>query len=321
MLTRTQQNIWTLVAMGMLSLTACESSDPSGETGYLSLGVSDGPMNDATKVCIAFDEVELKGQGAPFIVDPGGVQNINLLDFQGANAAPLLFNEEVPAGEYQWLRLGVNAVRGNMGGLGPEPDPNMCAGDNSYVVFDDGNAYGVYIPSGDESGLKFINGFTVPANRTAELTAEFDLMLSIKERNGSDPDIKMRPTVKLVNNFEVGTLTGEIVPGDLDEAFQCDPLTASVYVFDDGVAPNAIDAGDVPGDDDPIATAMVEERMNGDGSTSYHYTVGFLLAGSYEVAYTCDGENFLPIDGEDLLPTDSKPAEIVPQEVETVDFP
>jgi len=49
-----------------------------------------------------------------------------------------------------------------------------------------------------------------------------------------------------------------------------------------------------------------------DESIEYHYTVGFLLAGDYEVAFTCDGENFEPPEG--------KPATIVAGELETVDF-
>jgi hypothetical protein len=58
---------------------------------------------------------------------------------------------------------------------------------------------------------------------------------------------------------------------------------------------------------------MVKARMNGDGSTSHHYEIGFLTAGNYEVAFTCDGENFEPAEG--------KPAEIASQQVTTVDFP
>jgi hypothetical protein len=38
-----------------------------------------------------------------------------------------------------------------------------------------------------------------------------------------------------------------------------------------------------------------------------------LLAGDYEVAFTCDGETFEPIDG--------KPATITAQQVTTVEFP
>ena len=44
----------------------------------------------------------------------------------------------------------------------------------------------------------------------------------------------------------------------------------------------------------------------------YTYEIGFLLAGNYEVAYTCNGTDFIPATGI--------PAEIFVGEVTTVDF-
>jgi len=306
--------ILALTAAGLFGLTGCggSSSDPVEETGFLTLGISDGAMHDADKICIAFDEVELKGQGAPMMIYPGAIEGdvvmIDLLEFQGANAAPLLFNEEVPAGEYNWLRLGVNADRGSMGGMGGGA---TCTGEHSYIQIDE-NVYKLYIPSGEESGLKFVNGITIPANRTATYTAEFDVMLSIRDELGLDPDVRLRPTVRLVNDIEVGTLTGMV-----DETLATDPACQetdngpSVYVFDNGIMPNSIDVE--PGAlDDPIATSMVADPTLIEGTTTWDYTIGFLLTGEYEVAFTCDGENFIPTEG--------KPATIIAGDVETVSF-
>ena len=281
-----------IAATTLLALAGCGgSSDPVDQTGLLSLGISDGPI-DARKVCIAFTEVELKGKGAPIVVDLGGVQNINLLEFQGANAAPLLFNEELDAGEYQWLRLGINAESGEAGGTG-DPADNLCAGNVSYVTLNDGTTRNLYIPSGAESGLKLVNGITIPANATANYTAEIDLMLSMKDPIDLEADAKLRPTVRLVNNIDVGTLTGEVV---LPEG-ECE--TPSVYVFDEGVMPNPIATGDTVDANDPIATAMVEERDNSVDPVTHDYTVGFLLTGNYVAAFTCDGETFEPADGKE----------------------
>ena len=314
-----------MAAAALLSLAGCDSSStPVEQTGFLSLGVSDGPI-DADKVCIAFTGVELKGQGATMMIDvgdpgPDDVVNINLIAVPGDNAAPLLSNVELEAGEYQWLRLAVNADMGAGGGAGGSLDPDTCEGDFSYVVID-GAPYNLYIPSGAESGLKFNNGITIPATVPVAYTAEFDLMLSIKERIGENPDVKMRPTVRLVNNLEVGTLTGDVdnalvdgCPAPADTSNAPGPM---VYVFNDGVTPNAIAAADAPADDnDPVATAKVEALQNADGSTSYDYTVGFLPGdefGSYEAAFTCDGTEFQPPEG--------KPVTINAGEVTAVPFP
>jgi hypothetical protein len=67
-----KQRYVTLTAAGLLSLAGCGSGSSSGdETGFLSLGISDGPVHDAQKVCITFDEIEFKkGDGAPFVPTP-----------------------------------------------------------------------------------------------------------------------------------------------------------------------------------------------------------------------------------------------------------
>ncbi len=311
-----------MAAAALMALAGCDSgSGPVEQTGFLSLGISDGPI-DADKVCIAFTGVELKGQGAPFMVDVGeadvpDVVNINLITVPGDNAAPLLSNEEIPAGEYQWLRLAVNAEVGGTGGTGDDPTSVECVGDASYVSIG-GTPYNLYIPSGAESGLKFVNGITIPATVPVAYTAEFDLMLSMKEPIVEGEDAKMRPTVRLVNNIEVGTLTGDVdsglvdgCPAPADDSNAPGPM---VFVFNDGVTPNAIEAADAPADDnDPVATAKVETLENLDGTTSYDYTVGFLPEGNYEAAFTCDGTEFQPREG--------KPVTIRVGEVTTVPFP
>lgn len=299
-----------LTTAALICLAGCGSSGSSSgdETGFLSLGISDGPVHSAKKVCITFDEIEFKGDGAPYVVELDPPEKVNLLDFQGANAAPILINQELPAGRYEWLRLGVDALLGSNGGAG-DTGGIMCDGEGSYIVMDDESVHNLYVPSGADTGLKLVSGFTVPVNGSADFTAEFDLMKSLTEPPGLQPDVVLRPSIRLVNNVEVGTLTGE-VGAELATTESCAP---SVYVFDDGVTPNAIDDAEVADPDDPVATAMVNEQVNDDATTTHHYTVGYLLPGNYEVAFTCDGENFEPAAG--------KPAEIFAQDVTTVDFP
>lgn len=308
---RTQHG-FVLIAAGLLPLAGCGGGGSgSGDdgTGLLSLSVSDAPIHDAKKVCITFDEIEFKGEGAPFVVELDPAEKVNLLDFQGANAAPLLFNEEMPAGDYQWMRLGVDAVMGSNGGAG-DTGGDLCDGEASYIVMDDETVYNLYVPSGAETGLKLVSGFTVPANGSADFTAEFDLMKSITAPPGLDPDVILKPTIRLVNNVDTGTLTGQVA-AELATADACEP---AVYVFDDGVTPNPIDDGDAADPEDPVATAMVEELVDdASGATEHHYTVGFLLAGDYEAAFTCDGEEFEPPEG--------KSAPITEQTVTTVNFP
>jgi len=288
---------YTLLPVVLVALAGCSSSGTDEEaTGTLSLAVSDGPVHDAQKVCVAFDTIEFKiaGEGEEpsevVAVDPA--ETINLLDFQGKNAAPLLVDHELMAGNYSWLRLGVDAALDNNGG-GGDTGGALCDGEGSYIVMSDGGVYNLYVPSGAETGLKLVSGFTVPANGSADFTVEFDLMKSITAPPGMSPNVILRPALRLVNNIDAGTLTGSVASA-LATAESCAP---AVYVFDDGVTPNAIDDGETADPNDPVATAIVNETMAADGQMEYTYTVGFLLAGDYEAAFTCDGTTFEPMEG------------------------
>ena len=264
------------------------------------------------KVCVTFTEIELKSGPNTVVLDLGGPQTVNLLDFQGSDATLILGSAEVEAGDYQWMRLGIDAVLGGSGGANDD-GTDACADGASYMVMKDETLHNLYVPSSAQTGLKLVGGFTVPVNATANFTAEWDLMKSLKAPQGLSPDVLMKPVIRLVNNVEVGTLTGT-VQSELATAEGCEP---SVYVFDDGVTPNPLGIDDDPESNetdmnDPVATAMVNEQTNNDGSVTWNYTVGFMLAGDYEAAFTCNGTDFEPVDG--------KPARIDVGATETVNF-
>ena len=264
-------------------LVACGSSSQE-QTGLLSLGVSDHPIHYAEKVCITFDDVELKpaGDGPSFLVDLPQTK-VNLLDFQGMNAAPLLFQEEVPAGDYAWMRLVIDASRGSNGGMGDSGDPATCDGNASYIVMgEEGNTtiHNLYVPSGDQNGLK-LGGFTVPVNGSADFTAEWDLMKSITAPPGLDPDVVLKPHIRLVDNIEVGALRGT-VSTDLAGAEGCEPAVRRCS----------------------LSTLTL----------GYEYEIGHLLTGSYEAAFSCDAVELVE-------PAEGNPFDIAAREIAEVSFP
>jgi len=292
------------MAFSAVAFAGCGGSgaDPSNQTGFLSLGVSDGPVHSAQRVCIEFNQIEFKpmGGGDTSVLTLDPPEKVDLLQFQGANAYPIVTNTVLPAGNYEWMRLGINAVRGSNGGAG-ETDPLLCDGEASYIVMDDESVYNLYVPSGENSGLKLVSGYTVPANDLVNLTLEFDIAKSITAPPGLSPDVVLRPTIRLVNNNEVGTLMGEVA-AEFAEAEACEP---SVYVFNQGVVPNGIGDEEIgEGEtqpEDPVATAIVHAEEQPDASLRYHYAVGFLLTGSYNAAFTCDGTTFEPAEGTDFM--------------------
>ena len=289
-------------------LVACGGSSSPEQTGLLSLGVSDHPIHYAEKVCITFDDIELKpaGDGPAFLVDLPETK-VNLLDFQGMNAAPLLFQEEVPAGDYAWARLVIDASMGSNGGMGDgdSGDPSACDGNASYIVMgEEGNTttHNLYVPSGDQSGLK-LGGFTVPVNGSADFTAEWDLMKSITAPPGLDPNVVLKPHIRLVNNVEVGALRGT-VSTDLAGAEGCEP---AVYVFDSAEAASI-------GVAEAVASAIVSPVDENDLASGYEYEIGHLLTGSYEAAFSCDAVELVE-------PAEGNPFDIVAREITEVNFP
>ena len=314
-----------LVSILAFTLAACGGSGsgiddqpqlpPAGTTGYFNLSISDAPIKDAAKVCVRFDGVELKHADSDDreTINFDQPEVVNLLANQGANSHPIVTGAEVPAGEYQWIRLMVRAERGLGGGANDgDPTSELCdeETESSYLVRDSGEVHNLFIPSGSQRGLQLIKDIIIPVNRTGEYTAEWDLGKSFNGPPGLQPDVMMKPVVKLVANNEVGTLVGQVAD-ELLELESCDAEFApSVYVFDDGIEPNPFD--DPFAEDDAIATGLVELQEQEGELPQWRYSIGFLLAYDYEVAFTCNGDDFIPLAG--------KPASIFVNEVTTVDF-
>lgn len=263
-----------------LMLTACGGGGGSS-TGTLNLSLTDAPIDSAVSVVVDFDAVELQPvegerirfdlveEGAPCHIDNDPTLcQIDLMQFTGTESFTILDGVEVPAGQYSWMRLEVNAVLDTLF--------------DSYIELSDHPdcAPGVYeldIPSGAETGLKMNRPFIVAAGGITDLTIDFDLRKSVHEPQPNDDTctFKLRPTLRLVDNLEVGALTGSVDPGLI-----ADGCSGAVYVFDaTTTVPDDVDGNDADGAD-PIATALLSDALT--------YTVGFLESGDYLVAFTCD---------------------------------
>ncbi|MDH3645591.1 MAG: DUF4382 domain-containing protein [Gammaproteobacteria bacterium] len=272
-------------------------------TGLVNINITDAPVDAAHKVCLVFDSAEFKhsdGSVENHLVEFMDPVAIDLLAQQGINSAPLLIDEELLAGHYNWIRLGVIAGRDLPTVQDADPLGADCVTEGSYIVLDDGIVHNLYVPSGDESGLQLNRGFDVPAGGSADFTIDFDLRKSIGAPPGLDPDYRVRPTLRMVDNVTSTSLTGS-VDTTLATAADCIPV---VYVYEGDVTPD-----DMDGDDgDPLTSANVETD---DGGATWHYTVGFLAADqTYTAAFTCDADDaavdedltFVPADGVGFIP-------------------
>ncbi|MFW5452846.1 DUF4382 domain-containing protein [Thioalkalivibrio sulfidiphilus] len=190
-----------LLAASALLLTAClgGGEGTSGGTGQLTLSVTDAPVASAEKVVVSFTGVAVKpesGAAIEFLFEEP--REIDLLALTGSLHEVLLDGETVPAGRYEWIRLYVIS------------DNN----DYSYILRN-GIADPLRVPSGDQTGLKLVSGFTVPEDGHAAYTIDFDLMKAVVCPRGQGGTCLLRPALRLVETDLSGAIAGSIHPVSL----------------------------------------------------------------------------------------------------------
>ena len=250
------------VAFATAFLVAACGND--SDTGRLNLAVTDAPVDNATAVVVEFTGVELHGPAGTQAITFETPRDIDLLALTGGASESLLDSIELPAGNYQWLRLMVNAER-------------LVA--DSYIDLEDGSRHSLHVPSGAEAGLRLVSGFTVPAGGTADFTIDFDLRKSVHEPQDALGDYLLRPALRIVDNTQTGSVSGTV--GNTLVASECSPV---VYLF--------AGADTTPDDEDanapnPITSAIPALNAN---TGNFDYEIGFVLAGNYTATFSCDAE-------------------------------
>jgi hypothetical protein len=288
-----------------LGLAACGGGGGGNETGRVSLGITDAPVDDASSVVIQFSGVAFKRAGATAEV----VQNLtpsprqlDLLQYQGGHAALLLEGVTLPAGDYEWVRLIVD---------------NETGVRDSFIVRTGGEECELRVPSGAESGLKLNRGFTLPADGSIALTIDFDLRQSIHAPPGQKGTAEactqgylMRPTLRIVEDANVGAIAGEV-----DGALVTEGCLPKVYVFSGaGVTPDDIEEAS-GADADPLVVAGVAVQ---NGSTAFSYRAAFIPPGSYTVAFTCGDDDATADDT--LTFVGAQDVTVQPNLISTADF-
>jgi hypothetical protein len=305
----------TAALVTMFMLAACGGGDQTATTGQLRLALTDGPVEKATKLVVAFTGIELKPAGGPaldpVIMDEAvcdsfdaatGTCSIDLLTLAGMNRR-VVFSGNLQAGNYEWLRLLVLAELNVM---------------DSYIEFEDGSMCSLWIPSGAETGLKIVSGITVTANGVSDYTLDIDARKSVTGPPGlatASPGIQcqenyvLKPAIRIVDTTEVGSIAGTVEEALLESDDSCtvDEFglyeNIAVYVFenfDDMAVGDDIDEDAT--NPDPVTTASVV--WNDDPAIqAYEYEAGFLLAPeNYLAALTCTS------DMDDIMVNDYDPA-------------
>jgi Domain of unknown function (DUF4382) len=258
----------------VLALASCGGD--GGGNGQMQLAVADAPVDGAQSVVVKFTGVELvPGNGKAVDITFPAPKAIDLIT-QSGTASAVLFNQPIPAGSYGQIRLMVVA----------DGDPS-----NSYIVFSDGAMHGLQVPSGSETGLKLVSGFTVPSTGVVDYTIDFDLRQAVICPGGQAPACTLKPVERLVDNTAVGNIQGQVsntlVPGG---------CTPGVYLYGGTVtAPEDMNSTAAAGDaNQPLASRVPVAESQ----PPYYFQFTFLQPGTYTVAFTCQagGDNPLQAD-------------------------
>jgi len=259
-----------LILLALLVSACGGGSSNNAGSGTLSIGLTDAPVTGAQNVVIHFTRVQIhSGDGTTTeipVTDPATNlpgRSIDLMLLQGDKSVAL-FDKELPAGNYSWMRLELDL-------------------DKSYIVTSTGT-HQLNCTSCPNSGYKLNRSFKVDKDAVMAYTVDFDLLKSITLANNG---YHLRPTLRVVETAAAGHLSGDVdatLIASLGGETGC-----VVYVYDghDVIANDIyLPVGiAVPADHfNPLATGNVE-------ATTHKYTVGYLAAGDYTVALTCDGEN------------------------------
>jgi len=288
----------TLLSSAILvALTACGGSDNNDsptppQSAKFSLGVSDAPVSGLREVNVVFNSITLKqANGAEDITfetreadDETKPEMVNLLDYTGDDIFSLLDDEDVPAGEYSWIRADI--INGDANDL------TMT----SHVVYEDGSIAPLVVKRKGNDGIGEIqlDGFTL--NQTDnDFVLEFDLKKSLVDPQNSD-EIFLKPRgVRLENLAESedieGTVSDALIANcetdNIALAAEDGSFGHAVYLYNSDVAEPLdiyeVNENETPADA-PLATANVVFDSD---DNQYEFELAFITAGDYQLAYTC----------------------------------
>lgn len=290
-----------LALTSSLLIAGCGGDDDadSSQTGTASFSIKDAPVDGVSEVVVTFDRIDLKprnGAVERFELDPP--RTVDLLALQGTDAAALIDAVELPSGQYDWMRLYVVT-------------------DGSEVVEVLGGEFDLFIPGShppssnpNQRFLHLARPFVIPAGGHADFTVDVELRKALIKRTSGpgSPFYMLRPSLRLVDNFATGTLTGTAphCTSDLSSGGN------AVYVYEGaGAVPGDVFVGEdgdellrSDGADHPLTLANVTLDTE---SGLWRYTVGFLPAGVYSIAFTCQAREDEPGSQDDIglsSPTD-----------------
>jgi len=285
-----------LVSCALLS--ACGGGGSSGPSSTLNVSLADAPtsLSGVQSVFITVTGVQVQPtNGSPLTFNLSTPLTVDLLTLQQGNLAPLVNGASVPAGSYDWLRLILDTSAGK-----------------DYVLYCSSGApcaapaqIALTIPSGAETGLKIVRGFTMPVNGAIHLVVDFNVNSSIVPLPNS-MSWHMKPVLRVVETDTVGAIAGTISASAMQAAKFSKSACSStnlptVYVYSAQSATLNVIPDDIfMGTEEPAETTPVQpivtqlttyNAANGSASFNIQWVASDSGYNEYTVAFTCDPDD------------------------------
>ncbi len=283
---------------------SCSSDSDRDDTtpASLTLGFSDASLEDLKQVVIEVDSITFRRSGVDdvvvdsFTIDDLGLVDadtfqIDLLEYRGRNQLLVIDDLELDTGTYTSILLTLL-----------EDDLNF-----SYVEEVDGTLKVINGPAG---GLA-LPGMLLSSGAEG-FTVEFGLAQSLQYQDSADTYLLAADGIRVIDTADAASVSGRIDSGLFDLETPCDekadPESGNrVYLYE-GASLGESQLADIytsgntntlpDGTVAPFAVAtLVENTLTG----SWEYAFGYLPAGDYTLAFTCDAADDDPVDYDAIV--------------------
>ena len=215
----------------LLFISACGGggggSSDSGGTGTLSVSLTDSAGSyKAVYITIEGIEVHIGGNDnndKNWLAIPMEKDTINLCELTNG-VFEKLGSLRLASGNYNQLRLHlVDTPEDNELNILSELHPFA-----NYAISDDNIQHELKVPSGFQSGVKIVKGFTISENETTEIILDFDAMSSVVEAGNSGKWI-LKPTIKIGELKEYSIINGRVTNNSDDAGIPSAYVSAQIF--------------------------------------------------------------------------------------------
>lgn len=197
--------------------------DVSGSSGTLDLKLSDAATDLYKAVYVTVAKVQVKldaeneepleegndvsaeteGQASGWVTVATPMTTINLLELVNGVRAQLALTS-VASGSYGQMRL----ILGNKadGGINILSQAHPFA---NYVIDVDNEIHALKVPSGFQTGIKIVRGFTISPAETTEIVLDFDAAHSVVVA-GSSGKYLLKPVIRVMTVAEAALVNGRV---------------------------------------------------------------------------------------------------------------